>query len=147
MNLTSVLAPRLGPTRDGSKVQSASNKLVPTRDKQITPERKTREETESELMYATSCHSIKRIYACPRICASKRSRSPPSSTHLTPGKSFVLPPLTSTTACSCRLCPSPGTYAIVVFPVLSLTRTTFRTAEFGFFGLEVYTLEITAFFW
>lgn len=57
--------------------------------------------------------------------------------HLIPGKSFVLPPLTSTTECSCRLCPSPGMYAIVVSPVLSLTLATFLTAELGFLGLVV----------
>ena len=36
---------------------------------------------------------------------------------------------------------------MVVLPVLSLTRHTFRTAELGFFGLVVYTLAQTAFFW
>lgn len=38
-------------------------------------------------------------------------------------------------------------YAIVVFPVLSFTRQTLRTAELGLRGLVVYTFEMTAFFW
>ena len=42
--------------------------------------------------------------------------------------------LTKTTLCSCKLWPSPWIYAIVCFPVDSLTRATFRFAELGFFG-------------
>src|SRR5690606_29252282 len=49
------------------------------------------------------------------------------------------PPRTSTMECSCRLCPSPGMYAVTSTPVVSFTRATFRSAEFGFFGVVVYT--------
>jgi hypothetical protein len=64
----------------------------------------------------------------------KNRRAEPT---LTPGRSFVRPPRTSTTLCSCRLWPSPGIYAIVDLPVVSFTLQTFRTAELGFFGLVV----------
>jgi len=37
-------------------------------------------------------------------------------------------------------------YAITARPVLNLTFATFLTAEFGFFGLTVYTLLQTPFF-
>lgn len=67
--------------------------------------------------------------------------------HFVPGKSCVLPPLTMTTECSCKLCPSPGMYAMMALPVLSLTLATLRMAEFGFLGLTVYTLLQTPFFW
>jgi hypothetical protein len=63
---------------------------------------------------------------------------------LIPGKSLVRPPLIMTTLCSCKLCPSPGIYAIVLFPVDNLTRQTLRTAELGFLGLVVYIFEQTA---
>src|SRR5437867_12279261 len=44
-----------------------------------------------------------------------------------------------TIECSCRLCPSPGMYAVTSNPFVSLTRATLRSAEFGFFGVVVYT--------
>ena len=47
------------------------------------------------------------------------------------------PPRMSATECSCRLCPSPGMYAVTVSPFISLTLATFLSAEFGFFGVVV----------
>src|SRR6476646_6292968 len=41
--------------------------------------------------------------------------------------------------CSCRLWPSPGMYAVTSMPLESRTRATFRSAEFGFFGVIVFT--------
>src|ERR1700721_1876450 len=45
----------------------------------------------------------------------------------------------STIECSCRLCPTPGIYVVTSMPLVSRTRATFRSAEFGFLGVEVYT--------
>src|SRR6266436_8835699 len=45
----------------------------------------------------------------------------------------------STIECSCRLCPSPGMYAVTSNPFVRRTRATLRNAEFGFFGVVVYT--------
>ena len=44
-----------------------------------------------------------------------------------------------TTECSCKLCPIPGIYAVTSKPDVRLTRATLRIAEFGFFGVVVYT--------
>src|SRR5438067_8546818 len=41
--------------------------------------------------------------------------------------------------CSCRLWPTPGMYAVTSIPLVRRTRATLRSAEFGFFGVEVYT--------
>src|SRR5947209_13892051 len=41
--------------------------------------------------------------------------------------------------CSCRLWPTPGIYAVTSWPLVSRTRATLRRAEFGFFGVFVYT--------
>src|SRR5207244_11452312 len=57
----------------------------------------------------------------------------------TPGTSFTRPRLIVTIECSCRLCPSPGIYAVTSNPFVSRTRATLRNAEFGFFGVVVYT--------
>src|SRR4051794_33192033 len=57
----------------------------------------------------------------------------------TPGRSFTRPPRTSTIECSCRLWPMPGMYAVTSTPVVSRTRATLRSAEFGFFGVVVNT--------
>src|ERR1700760_2077629 len=57
----------------------------------------------------------------------------------TPGRSFTRPPRTSTIECSCRLWPSPGMYAVTSTWLVSFTRATFRSAEFGFFGVVLYT--------
>src|SRR5476651_575703 len=45
----------------------------------------------------------------------------------------------STSECSCRLCPTPGMYVVTSMPVVSRTRATLRSAEFGFFGVWVKT--------
>src|SRR5256714_4292025 len=57
----------------------------------------------------------------------------------TPGRSFTRPPRTSTMECSCRLCPTPGMYAVTSIWLVSRTRATLRSAEFGFLGVVVYT--------
>src|SRR6201985_2390331 len=57
----------------------------------------------------------------------------------TPGRSFTRPPRTSTIECSWRLWPIPGMYAVTSTPVVSRTRATLRSAEFGFFGVCVNT--------
>jgi hypothetical protein len=62
-----------------------------------------------------------------------------TTAHRTPGRSWARPPRTSTTLCSCRLCPSPGMYAWRTFPEVSRTRATLRFAEFGFLGFAVNT--------
>src|ERR1700733_3158954 len=45
----------------------------------------------------------------------------------------------STIECSWRLWPTPGIYVVTSIPLVSRTRATFRKAEFGFLGVEVYT--------
>src|SRR5919107_6458273 len=45
----------------------------------------------------------------------------------------------STSECSCRLWPTPGIYVVTSIPLVSRTRATFRSAEFGFFGVWVNT--------
>src|SRR2546423_1007086 len=57
----------------------------------------------------------------------------------TPGRSFTRPPRTSTMECSCRLCPTPGMYAVTSIWFVRRTRATFRSAEFGFLGVVVKT--------
>ena len=39
--------------------------------------------------------------------------------------------------CSCRLWPTPGMYAVTSIWLVSFTRATLRSAEFGFFGVVV----------
>lgn len=75
------------------------------------------------------------------------SSVPRTMWYLTPGKSFTRPPRTKTTECSWRLCPMPGIYAVTSIPVVSRTRATFRKAELGFLGVEVYTRVHTPLFW
>src|SRR5215212_5382969 len=57
----------------------------------------------------------------------------------TPGRSFTRPPRTSTIECSWRLWPPPGMYAVTSIWFVRRTRHTLRSAEFGFFGVVVYT--------
>jgi hypothetical protein len=59
--------------------------------------------------------------------------------YLTPGKSLTRPPRIKTMECSCKLCASPGMYAVTRRPFVNLILATFRTAEFGFFGALVNT--------
>src|SRR5437588_10689700 len=56
-----------------------------------------------------------------------------------PGRSFTRPPRIITIECSCRLWPTPGMYEVTSSPFVSRTRATLRSAEFGFFGVVVYT--------
>src|SRR5208283_1601800 len=49
--------------------------------------------------------------------------------------------------CSCRLWPTPGIYVVTSIPLVSRTRATFRSAELGFFGVDVYTRVQTPRFW
>src|SRR5919106_3132771 len=56
-----------------------------------------------------------------------------------PGRSFTRPPRIITIECSCRLCPTPGMYDVTSSPLVSRPRATLRKAEFGFFGVVVYT--------
>lgn len=72
-----------------------------------------------------------------------KSYFPRTHLSLTPGRSCTLPPLTSTTLCSWRLWPSPGTYAVTSLPLLNRTRTHFRFAEFGFLGFLIRVLKTT----
>ena len=46
-------------------------------------------------------------------------------------------PRTKTIECSCKLCPTPGMYAVTSIPEDKRTRATFLKAEFGFFGVVV----------
>src|SRR6266436_3172220 len=41
--------------------------------------------------------------------------------------------------CSCKLCPMPGMYVVTSTELVKRTRATLRSAEFGFFGVCVYT--------
>src|SRR5213078_870726 len=74
-----------------------------------------------------------------------RSETPAASSaarmtlYRTPGRSLTRPPRTSTTECSWRLWPSPGMYVVTSIPLVKRTRATLRNAEFGFFGVCVYT--------
>src|SRR5580704_5484768 len=52
-----------------------------------------------------------------------------------------------TTECSWRLWPSPGMYEVTSMPLVRRTRQTLRSAEFGFFGVVVYTRTQTPRFW
>src|SRR5580765_4406456 len=45
----------------------------------------------------------------------------------------------STSECSWRLWPTPGMYVVTSMPLVSRTRATLRSAEFGFFGVCVNT--------
>src|SRR5919197_3554954 len=67
------------------------------------------------------------------------SSVPRTTLYRTPGRSLTRPPRTSTTECSCRLWPSPGMYVVTSIPLVSRTRATLRSAEFGFLGVVVYT--------
>src|SRR3989344_5922648 len=77
----------------------------------------------------------------PRLRASTPtvSNTPRTTWYRTPGKSFTRPPRITTIECSCKLCPSPGIYAVTSPPLVRRTRATLRNAEFGFFGVTVVT--------
>src|SRR5215471_13318556 len=76
---------------------------------------------------------------CLRSFTPPASSAPRTMWYRTPGRSLTRPPRTSTTECSCRLWPSPGMYAVTSMPPEMRTRATLRSAEFGFFGVVVYT--------
>src|ERR1019366_4690800 len=76
---------------------------------------------------------------CLRSATPAVSKAPRMTWYRTPGRSFTRPPRMSTIECSCRLCPTPGMYVVTSIPFVSRTRATFRSAEFGFLGVEVYT--------
>src|SRR5262249_38050079 len=80
-----------------------------------------------------------RLRACLRLRTPWVSSEPRMILYRTPGRSFTRPPRTSTIECSCRLCPTPGMYAVTSIWLVSRTRATFRSAEFGFLGVVVYT--------
>src|SRR3989344_4348420 len=48
-----------------------------------------------------------------------------------------------TTECSCKLCPSPGIYAVTSMPFVKRTLAIFRKAELGFLGVVVETFVQT----
>lgn len=72
-----------------------------------------------------------------------QSYLPRTTFNLTPGTSFKRPTRTNTMLCSCKLCPSPGTWAIISFPVLNFTKTHLRLAEFGFLGFFIKVFRTT----
>src|SRR3990167_2073501 len=65
------------------------------------------------------------------------SSMPRTIWYRTPGRSLTRPPRIITTECSCKLCPSPGMYAVTSMPFVNRTRAIFRSAEFGFLGVVV----------
>src|SRR6266404_9604509 len=76
---------------------------------------------------------------CLRFSTPAASSVPRTMWYRTPGKSFTRPPRTSTIECSCRLWPTPGMYVVTSIAFVRRTRATLRKAEFGFFGVCVYT--------
>lgn len=84
-------------------------------------------------------------FVCVFFTTCGKSYFPLTHVIFTPGKSLHRPLRTNTTLCSWRLCPSPGTYAIISLPLLKRTRTHFRLAEFGFFGFRINVFKMTPF--
>src|SRR5205807_1858056 len=84
--------------------------------------------------------------ACLRSCTPWESSTPRTMWYRTPGRSRTRPPRTSTIECSCRLCPSPGMYAVTSTLLDRRTRATLRRAEFGFLGVMILTCKHTPFF-
>src|SRR6202521_3127521 len=76
---------------------------------------------------------------CLRFSTPAASSVPRTTWYRTPGRSFTRPPRISTIECSCRLWPMPGMYVVTSIPLVRRTRATLRRAEFGFFGVWVYT--------
>lgn len=79
------------------------------------------------------------------FCTWPQSYLPRTTLSLTPGRSWVRPPCTSTTWCSCKVWPSPGIKQTASRPVLSRTRQHLRLAELGFLGLRVNVRRTTPF--
>ena len=84
-------------------------------------------------------YSMRSLY----FLTSPQSYFPLTTLSLTPGVSCKFPPRTNTMLCSCRVWPSPGTYAVISLPLLSRTRTHLRLAEFGFFGFLIRVFSTT----
>src|SRR5690625_3684545 len=76
---------------------------------------------------------------CARHSTSAVSSAPRTTCYRTAGKSFARPPRSNTTLCSCRLCPIPGIYACTSMLLDKRTLAYLRSAEFGFFGVNVPT--------
>src|SRR5271170_2143092 len=76
---------------------------------------------------------------CLRFSTPAASSVPRIIWYRTPGRSFTRPPRTSTIECSCKLWPMPGMYVVTSTEFVNRTRATLRSAEFGFFGVCVYT--------
>jgi hypothetical protein len=74
-----------------------------------------------------------------RLATPAVSSVPRIMWYLQPGRSRTLPPRINTTLCSCRLCPTPGIYAVTSILFDNRTLATLRNAEFGFFGVTVFT--------
>lgn len=79
------------------------------------------------------------------FCTWPQSYLPRTTVSFTPGRSWVRPPCTSTTWCSCRLWPSPGMKHTASRPVLSRTRQHLRLAELGFLGFRMNVRNTTPF--
>merc|ERR1719354_93216 len=96
----------------------------------------------------TTCQTFPKLFSsdqCFFFTTWAQSYLPRTTVSLTPGRSCVLPPCTSTTLCSWRLCPSPGMNTTASLPLDSRTRAHLRLAELGFFGLRIMVFRITAF--
>src|SRR5439155_2094896 len=76
---------------------------------------------------------------CFRLATPAVSSAPRTTWYRTLGRSLTRPPRISTIECSCRLWPTPGIYVVTSIPLVRRTRATLRSAEFGFFGVCVYT--------
>lgn len=79
------------------------------------------------------------------LITAAQSNTPRTTLCLTPTRSWQRPPRTNTVLCSCRLWPSPGTYAVTSLPLVRRTRTQRRLAEFGFLGFRMIVFSTTAF--
>ena len=75
--------------------------------------------------------------ACFLFSTPCKSNLPRTSLYLTPGKSLTRPPRTSTTECSCKLCLSPGMWAMTSVKFVKRILATLRKAELGFLGVVV----------
>ena len=91
---------------------------------------------------ATTTRAYRRLepyfdLACVLLRTPCKSNTPRTSRYFTPGKSLTRPPRTSTTECSCKLCLSPGMWAITSVKFVKRILATLRNAEFGFLGVVV----------
>lgn len=96
---------------------------------------------------ATSLRLVLSWVYCFFFTTWAQSYLPLITVSFTPGRSCVLPPWTSTTLCSWRLCPSPGIKTTASFPLDRRTLAHLRLAEFGFLGFRMSVFRMTAFIW